>query len=777
MRGGPARVRDRCPLLLKTASPFMTLPQLDSTTDRNHIAAAPAPRRAVLSIEGMHCAGCVARVENALTRVPGVTAARVNLVTAQASVELEPAAAVDALVGAVEQGGYHARILGKRHDDGERLRKAQEAEAAGWRRRAAVGLGALGPMAYLTHIAHATATPWLWVQFLLATLVQFYVGWPYFLGAWRRLRHGGANMDSLIALGTGTAYAAGTYGFITALVAHHATAHGPVMYLGDAVMILAFISLGKHLETRAKGRASQAIRRLLDLTPAEAHVVRDGQPVRVPVEAVVVGETIVIRPGEKVPLDARVLSGSSAVDQSWLTGESMPVDKEPGDEVLAGTINGQGALTAEVVRGADETALAQVIELVRHAQESKTEVGRLADRVVAYFVPTVLAIAAAAFVAWGPLAGSWEWALATAVAVLVVACPCALGLATPTAILVGSGRGAERGILIKEAHALETAGRLTMVVIDKTGTVTSGRFRVTELMAAEGVDPDTLLATAAAVERLSGHPLGKAVVAAAETQGLEIPPAEALEVLPGQGVRATIGERPVFVGNGRLLAAAGVALGSLAERVEAARDGGTTPLLVAEGERLLGAITVADTVAPGSREAIARLHAMGLETMLLTGDHRRTAEAVAAEVGIGTVTAEVLPNEKHEVVRRLQQRGQVVAMVGDGINDAPALAAADLGIAIGSGADVAIESAEVILVEQDLGGVADAIGLSRATLRTIWQNLGWAFAYNLLLLPLAAGLFIRPFGIHLPPAAAAAAMAASSVSVVTNSLLLRRRKI
>ncbi len=819
------------------------------------VKTVPAPREsppgekagqyAIFDIEGMHCAGCAARVEELLSGVAGVVRARVNLVTHQASVEFDSEkTTAAALVHAVAAGGYSARPIPQAEDIGQRLGDREAREAAGWRRRLAVAAVLLAPLVWIAHFSRLSGMALLGWQFVLSTPIQFYVGWPYFAGALKRLRHFSANMDTLVALGTGTAYAAGLAALVRGLwvgigrpagVAAGAYISPPVspgghagiaaMYFTDAAMILTFITLGKYLESKARGRASRAIRRLLDLSPPEANVLRGPRIERLPVRAVLPGETLVVRPGEKVPLDARVVSGASSVDQSWLTGESIPVQKQPGDEILAGTLNGQGSLTAEVLRAAGQTALDQVIELVRRAQESKTDLGRMADRVVAWFVPAVLAIAAASLLVWGLVAGNWSMAVEAAVAVLVVACPCAVGLATPAAVLVGSGRGAEQGILIKEARALETAGRLTTVVLDKTGTVTQGRPKVTAVDPAAGVAAEELLAVAAAAERLSQHPLAAAVVAEAEARRIPVPQADDLEVIAGQGIRARLGQRRIFVGTGQLLASQGIKLDEITRSDTSpvsARDGaspvspgghagspgiqrdglpqdpltptlsqmergpedqaarigseGQTLLWVAAEHRLLGRLCLADPVSPESREAVQQLKAMGLAVQLLSGDQQSAAEAVARQIGIETVVAEVRPDEKQQVVRRLQQAGQVVAMVGDGINDAPALAAADLGIAIGRGSDVAIEAADVVLVGADLCGVARAIALSRATLRTIRQNLAWAFGYNLLLIPLAAGVLV-PIGIHLPPAAAAAAMAASSVCVVSNSLLLRRRQL
>lgn len=734
-------------------------------------------------VEGMHCAACAGRVEKALAAVPGVVSARVNIATHQASVEAARGQVTeDALAAAVAAAGYSARPIHQADDLAQTLAQREAREAAAWRSRFLVGLVLLLPLVWLTHRSPLDPLLLAWVQLLLATPLQFYVGWPYLRGACRQLGRGAANMDTLVALGTGVAYTAGVvqlaamvraaaFGATDLLAAHGA------MYFADAGMILTFITLGKLLETKARGRVSDAIRGLLDLAPPEATVVDGGEYRRLPVREVAVGQLILVRPGEKVPLDAEVTSGSSTVDQSWLTGESMPVEKTTGQVILAGTINGSGALTARVLKPAGQTALAQVVELVRRAQESKGHVGRLADRVVAWFVPVVLLVALAAAATWAIAAGDHVLAISSAVAVLVVACPCALGLATPTAVLVGTARGAQMGILIKHAEALETAGRLTTVVLDKTGTVTVGRPQVVAVAPAAGVSAEELLRWAAAAERMSEHPLAAAIVAEAQARRLPPEPVSDFQLVPGGGVRAETASGTLLIGNERLMHAAWVDLDPQREAVRQMRRQGQTPLWVALDGRRLGVIALADPVAPASRYAVQALKSMGLSVQLVSGDNELAVRAVAAEVGVEELCAEVLPHGKQERIAQLRASGHVVAMVGDGINDAPALAAADLGIAIGSGADVAIQAADIVLVGSDLRGVVKAIALSRATLRTIRQNLAWAFFYNILLIPVAAGLLVPFVGFHLPPAAAAAAMAASSVSVVTNSLLLRYRSL
>ncbi len=723
----------------------------------------------LLNVDGMHCASCVSRVESALGGVAGVQSAHVNLATDQANVFLANGA-IDShtLIDAVRAAGYEAQ-LARGTNEGDELSERNAREAAHWRRRLFVGAGLLAVLIVIRFVLPSgMAMPW--VALCVATLLQVFVGWPYYVGAWQRARHRSTNMDTLVALGTGVAYLSGAVS-----VAMGQTS----MYFMDAGMILVFITFGKTLELRAKGRASSAIRKLLDLSPVEATVLVNGRAESRAVDDVEVGQTIIIKPGDRVPLDAEIESGQSQLDESWLSGESMPVEKQPGDQVLAGSINGDGSLQAIVNRPAGRTSLDEVIELVRRAQESKADVQRLADRVVAYFVPGILSIATVTLFAWGIAGGDWTGGLSSMIAVLVVACPCALGLATPTAVLVGGGRGADAGILIKEAHALEAAGSLQTVVLDKTGTVTLGRPAVVEIQAVGSHSQDEVLRVAAAVEQLSRHPLAQCIVDAANDRHLGEIDATDLQVVAGAGVQAKLGQAIVLVGNESLLGTAGIAVDSLANAIDQHRAQGQSPLLVARDGHLLGMIVVADDIAPHSREAIHRLKQLGLNVMIVTGDHRTTAESIAKRVGVERVEAEVLPADKAKIVRELRANGETVAMVGDGINDAPALVEADVGVAIGAGADVAIEAADIVLVADDLRALPKAIELSRATLRTIRQNLVWAFAYNLILVPFAAGLFVLVpgFGFRLPPAAAAAAMAASSVSVVVNSLRLRTKRI
>ncbi len=746
-----------------------------------------------LLIGGMTCASCVARNEKALQRVPGVMAADVNLATEKATVKYLPGVTGrDALVAAVRRAGYEVVAPAGRteHDaageveDPEAL--ARRAVYLRLRRKVVVG-AVLSTLVFLGSMGFAfvpTALTNGWVLWALATPVQFWVGGQFYRAALAAARHGGTTMDTLVALGSSAAYFYSAAGVLfPAFFDHHGL--GAPMYFDSASLIITLILLGRLLEARAKGQTGEAIRTLIGLQPRTARVVREGVELDVPVAEVRHDDIVRVRPGEKIPVDGVVVEGSSAVDEAMLTGEALPVVKEPGDEVIGSTLNTTGTFTFRATRVGAETALAQIVRLVEQAQGARPPIARLADLIASWFVPAVMAIAGVTFVVW-LLAGpqpALNYALINAIAVLVIACPCALGLATPTAVMVGTGKGAQYGVLIRDGASLETAHTLQTIVLDKTGTITEGRPAVTDVtLAANGdggapVDsPDELLRLVAAAERGSEHPLAAAVVRAASERGLEPAEARDFEATAGHGVRAVVDGREVLVGNERLMALGDVVAdgsrdGAMAGALAAA---GKTPVHVAIDGRPAGLIAVADPVKPGAAAAIRRLHELGLRVVMVTGDRRETAEAIAAQVGLDEVVAGVLPEGKAAEVARLQDGGVRVGMVGDGINDAPALAQADIGIAIGTGADVAIEASDVTLVSGDLNGVVTAIALSRATMRTIKQNLFWAFAYNAALIPIAAGILYPPFGILLNPIFAAAAMGLSSVTVVGNSLRLRR---
>jgi Cu+-exporting ATPase len=734
----------------------------------------------VLPVTGMTCASCVRRVERALGKVPGVGAVAVNLATERATVEFYPGtASVADLRAAVEQAGYGLGQEANAADGADHAAEERARAITNLRLKFGVSLavGALLMAAMFVPwpFDHARLFP---LMFLLATPVQFWAGWQFYRGAWAAGRHGSTNMNTLVAVGTTAAYGYSVFvTFFPGVVARLGLQ--PAVYYESAVIIIALILLGRYLEARAKGQTSEAIKKLLGLAPQTARVIRDGQEFDLPLEQVIAGDLLRVRPGDKVPVDGVVVEGRSAVDESMLTGESIPVEKTPGDAVIGATLNRTGAFTFRATTVGKDTALAQIVTLVEQAQGSKAPIQRLADVISGYFVPAILILSALTFVGWyifGP-DPRFTLALQTFIAVLIIACPCALGLATPTAIMVGTGKGAEAGILIRGGEALEGAHKVNAIVLDKTGTITRGKPAVTDVVLddAFGGTRDALLALAAAAEQGSEHPLGEAIVERAREQGLTFAPVESFDSVTGRGISAVVGGRAVLLGNAALLRDWAVPTDTLTQTADALARAGKTPMYMAVDGQPAGVVAVADTVKPESREAIAGLRALGLDVWMLTGDNRATADAIASQVGIAPeyVLAEVLPGEKAAKIAALQGQGRTVAMVGDGVNDAPALVTADLGIAIGTGADVAVEASDITLVGGDLRGVVGGIALARRTIGVIRQNLFWAFAYNVVLIPVAMGILYPFTGQLLNPVLAAAAMAMSSVSVVTNSLRLR----
>jgi Cu+-exporting ATPase len=746
-------------------------------------AAGEAELTAVdLDIKGMHCAACVQTVEKALDGVPGVQRADVNFGVERASVTYDPGRAdLGDLERAVAETGYEAHEHGG-GDAGvatDTESAEREAEVRDLARRVSIGAVLTAPVLFAVMAMDVFDAAWVpdpltdhWVQLALIAPVYIYVGWPIHVVGWRALRNRSAEMNTLITVGTTAAFA---YSALVTIAPGILPEDLRDVYFEAVGVIITLILLGRLLEARARAGTGEAIRKLIGLQPRVARVERDGEEVELDIAEVRPGDIVLVRPGEKIPVDGEVIEGRSSIDESMVTGESLPVSKEAGDTVIGATINQTGSFRFRATAVGRDTMLSQIIRLVEQAQGSKAPIQRIADRISGYFVPIVICIAVAAFVLWFDLGPDprLTFALVTAVAVLIIACPCALGLATPLSIMVGTGDGAQAGLLIRSAEALENAHNLDAVILDKTGTITRGEPSLTDVVPAHGFDEQRLLAFAAAAESPSEHPLAAAIVAGASERGIEVPSVADFDSLTGRGIEAQVGGSTVLAGTRRLMEERGVEQSGLEGPAAGLEGDGKTAMLVAVDGRPAGVVAVADTPKPGSAAAIAAIRDAGIEVVMITGDNRRTAEAIAASMGIDRVLAEVLPEDKADEVRRLQGEGKLVAMVGDGINDAPALAQSDVGIAIGTGTDVAIEAADVTLVSGELRGVADALDLSRATMRNIRQNLTFAFGYNAVGIPIAAGALYPFFGIRLSPMIAAAAMALSSLSVVTNANRLR----
>jgi len=716
-----------------------------------------------LKIGGMTCAACASRVEKQLNGLKGVIKAGVNIATEKGTVEFMPTEIkIQQLRKAVESIGYTADLAEENNEDKERRQREGEITH---QRNLFIGSAILSIPLLISMFAHILEWAWYpeilispWVQWLLATPVQFVAGWQFYRGAYLNLKHGSANMDVLVAMGTSAAY---FYSVVNTFI-------GGPLYYETAAILITLILLGRLLEAAAKGRTSEAIKKLMGLQAKTARVIRDGQEMDIPVDEVVLGDVIVVRPGEKIPVDGKVIEGTSAVDESMLTGESIPVDKNAGDEVIGATINKHGAFKFEATKVGKDTALAQIVKVVEDAQGSKAPIQRMADIISGYFVPVVVVIAVITFLIWYFIVtpGNLPVALINFTAVLVIACPCALGLATPTSIMVGTGKGAETGILFKGGEHLEKAHKLNAIVLDKTGTITKGEPEVTDVVSLDGTKEEDLLVLAGAVEKNSEHPLGQAIVKKAQ-EDAKLPETDHFNAVPGHGIEAQVGGKEILIGNTKLMIDRGIDVSGFEEQKARLEDEGKTAMLMAVDGRASGLIAVADTVKQYSKVAITELKKMGIEVYMITGDNRRTANAIARQVGVDNVLAEVLPEDKAKEVQKLKDAGKHVGMVGDGINDAPALATADIGMAIGTGTDVAMEAADVTLMRGDLRSIVAAVQLSKATMRNIKQNLFWALIYNTIGIPVAAiGL--------LNPIIAGAAMAFSSVSVVTNALRLKR---
>lgn len=751
-------------------------------------------KKQLLDITGMSCSACSSRIEKVVNRMQGVEQMNVNLLKNNAHVTFDESVVDEKeIIARIEKLGFGARMHAANVAAPVPQQDTAAQEMAEMKQRL-IGSLIFAGLVFYQHMGRMWG--WPLPSFILGqenelinALLQMlwcipvlFIDRKYFIHGVRNLLNGAPNMDSLIAVGSGASFIYGLYSvFGMAYSFGHnrldlLPSFADALYFEASAVILALVTVGKFMEARAKSHTSDAIKALMNLTPKTALVERHGLQGEIPVEEVVTGDVLIVKSGASVPVDGKIIEGSGALDESALTGESLPIDKAVGDKVIGGTVNRSGYFKMEATAIGADTALAKIIALVDEATSSKAPIAKLADKVSGYFVPAVIGIAVLAAVVWLALGASWHFALTIAISVLVISCPCALGLATPTAIMVGTGRGAKSGILIKSATALETAHKVDTVILDKTGTITAGKPVVTDILPLQGSEAE-LLAFAAGLEKLSEHPLGEAIVAAAEAKQLVVPEAGNYKQIPGQGVTAELAGAECAAGNLKLMEALNVDVSSLMDQYDKLAAQGKTPLYFVRAGKLLGCIAVADTVKPTSKEAISKLQDMGLRVLMVTGDNRATAEAIRAQVGVDEAVAQVLPQEKEAVVRKLQQEGHIVAMVGDGINDAPALARADVGIAIGAGTDIAIEAADMVLIKSDLLDVAKAICLSRSVMTNIKENLFWAFIYNAVGIPFAAGVFYIAFGWLLNPLIAAAAMSCSSVSVVTNALRLRFIKL
>lgn len=740
--------------------------------------------KVILPVRGMSCASCVNRVEKAIRSLKGVLQVSVNLATESASIEYFPeTVSIEDFKRVVKDSGYQV-LETKEGDLVEKERRIREEELLRLKRKFIFGALLLIPILILMYGAsflekrlNLSREINFFLQFLLATPVQFWNGWPFYVGFWKALKQKTSDMNTLIAVGTSAAY---FYSVVVTFFPNLIRVEGIMLdvYFDTSAAIIVLILLGRFLESRARGRTSEAIKKLIGLQPKTARVMRDGKEIDLPVGDVRIGDLVIVRPGEKIPVDGMVKEGYSFVDESMVTGEPLPMEKKAGDLVIGATLNKGGTFKFEATKVGRDTLLAQIIRLVQEAQGSKPPIARRVDVIASYFVPVVIGIAILTFLLWslwGP-PPSFTYAFLNFIAVLIIACPCALGLATPTSIIVGMGKGAENGILIRGAEALEKAHQLQTIVFDKTGTITRGKPSVTEVIGFEGFTKEEILRMAASAEKASEHPLGEAIVKAAEEEGIGLLNSENFMAIPGYGIEATIDSRKILLGNLKWMEKSGMILTGWLKEVERLSSEGKTAIFLSIDGRPAGLIAVSDTLKENSPQTVKSLKQMGLEVVMLTGDNERAAAAIARQVGIERVLAEISPDKKAEIVKRIQMEGKKVGMVGDGVNDAPALAQADVGIAIGTGTDVAIETSDITLIGGDLRGVVTAIALSRATIRNIKQNLFWAFAYNTLLIPVAAGLLYPFFGILLNPILAAGAMAFSSVTVVSNALRLRRFK-